>query len=321
MKNIKRPGRFFSAVRSWPFQVLIACVLVAIVYMAWPEVSASFDNIREADGLYLKWAVIAYAASYVTAPFTYFILCNNKISYNELVIVQIASGCTNRLLPSGTGSLALYTSFLTARKIPVAKAAAISTMNNVIGFIGNIVLLALAVFVFRFEVGSYNIRERLVRFGLLGAILLVLFLCAPFLKKTIFRPVRSFFTSYLRTVFRLLKEPRIVAGALIPSMLTTLSHTSCLWFCLQAVGVHLSLGHALIAMSTGAVVGAAVPTPGGLGSLETGMVATLALFGYSVEFSTAGVLLYRLITYWGPIIPGYISLAYLSRSSLIKPHA
>jgi glycosyltransferase 2 family protein len=67
----------------------------------------------------------------------------------------------------------------------------------------------------------------------------------------------------------------------------------------------------------GAIVGSAVPTPGGLGGIEAALTAGLITAGTPSSLAVSSVLLYRLSTYWLPIPFGWISLNYLQRANAI----
>ena len=56
------------------------------------------------------------------------------------------------------------------------------------------------------------------------------------------------------------------------------------------------------------IIAAAAPTPGGLGALEAAVVAGLTGVGMESGAAVAAVLSYRLVTYWLPILPGWIEL-------------
>jgi uncharacterized protein (TIRG00374 family) len=62
-----------------------------------------------------------------------------------------------------------------------------------------------------------------------------------------------------------------------------------------------------------AAVAAAAPTPGGLGPLEATLIAGLTGIGMAAGPAFAAVLLYRLSTYWLPILPGWLSWRLLQR--------
>jgi uncharacterized protein (TIRG00374 family) len=80
--------------------------------------------------------------------------------------------------------------------------------------------------------------------------------------------------------------------------------------------MHVTLAQAVISYALGNVIGSLVPTPGGLGGVEAGLYSGLTFFGYDASSSFAAVCLYRLITYWLPIIPGYFSYRHLRKTIL-----
>jgi uncharacterized protein (TIRG00374 family) len=67
----------------------------------------------------------------------------------------------------------------------------------------------------------------------------------------------------------------------------------------------------------GTAAAAASPTPGGLGAVEAALTAGLNLVGIPFGPAVAGVLTFRLLTYWLPIVPGAIAYRLLLRSSMI----
>ena len=90
-----------------------------------------------------------------------------------------------------------------------------------------------------------------------------------------------------------------------------------LFSALQAFGAHVSILQ-LVAVYLGASAIAAVsPTPGGLGALEVGLVAGLSRIGVPASVAVAGVLGYRLITYWLPVVPGIVALRSLRSRTLV----
>jgi uncharacterized protein (TIRG00374 family) len=67
----------------------------------------------------------------------------------------------------------------------------------------------------------------------------------------------------------------------------------------------------------GSTVGGAAPTPGGLGAVEAALVAGLTAAGTDPNLAVAGVLSFRLLTYWLPIPLGYLALHRLRREGLL----
>lgn len=64
-------------------------------------------------------------------------------------------------------------------------------------------------------------------------------------------------------------------------------------------------------------VASTVPTPGGVGAVEAALVFVLTNAGVDDATAWAATLLFRLINYWFPTVPGYISLKIAERRDLV----
>jgi undecaprenyl-diphosphatase len=74
----------------------------------------------------------------------------------------------------------------------------------------------------------------------------------------------------------------------------------------------------VVAVYLGAsAVAAAAPTPGGLGAIEAGLVAGLTSVGMQPAEAVTAVLIFRLVTYWGPVLPGAAAFWLLRRGGAI----
>jgi uncharacterized protein (TIRG00374 family) len=83
----------------------------------------------------------------------------------------------------------------------------------------------------------------------------------------------------------------------------------CLWCTFQAFGYTVGLGHLLVAYVVAYSIGTLAPTPGGLGAVEGIMIALFVSFGIPSAIAVAVVLVYRIINFWLPIPPGFITYA------------
>ncbi|MGH9280813.1 MAG: lysylphosphatidylglycerol synthase transmembrane domain-containing protein, partial [Acidimicrobiales bacterium] len=113
------------------------------------------------------------------------------------------------------------------------------------------------------------------------------------------------------------RSPGRLAALFGGSAAVTLAYVGALAAAVAAF--HGGLGIAQVgAVYLGASALAAVaPTPGGLGAIEAALVAGLTGVGMASGSAVAAVLSYRLVTYWLPILPGWISLRALSRRGYI----
>lgn len=57
-----------------------------------------------------------------------------------------------------------------------------------------------------------------------------------------------------------------------------------------------------------------LPLPGGVGGVDAGMIGAFVLFGYPDNTVFAAVLIYRLIAFWLPLLPGIVAFVTLRRT-------
>jgi uncharacterized protein (TIRG00374 family) len=81
----------------------------------------------------------------------------------------------------------------------------------------------------------------------------------------------------------------------------------------RAFGLETPIPAVAVVYFAGAIIGSAVPTPGGLGGIEAAMSAGLIAVGVDSGTAVSSVLLYRLATYWLPIPFGWFSLNRLQK--------
>jgi undecaprenyl-diphosphatase len=106
--------------------------------------------------------------------------------------------------------------------------------------------------------------------------------------------------------------------ALVLTFLATLlTNGLMLYLAADAVGLQLTMGSAVVAMSTGVALGSLIPTPGGIGGVEAGLIASLYALGFDLHHATAAALLYRFATYALPFIPGIGAYLWLRKSKML----
>jgi len=101
------------------------------------------------------------------------------------------------------------------------------------------------------------------------------------------------------------------------ALMLDLSFVAALTCATRAFGVTPSVAAVGVVYFAGAIIGSAVPTPGGLGGVEAALTAGLIAVGVDVSVAVSSVLLFRLCTYWLPIPFGWASLTYLQRVAAI----
>ena len=116
--------------------------------------------------------------------------------------------------------------------------------------------------------------------------------------------VREQIQSFFESIDRVATDRRGLAVALAFSALGWLGIMTSLWLALYALGYTVAFAVVLVAVPVGAVAGVA-PLPGGLGGVETVLVALLVpIPELSAAAAAAAVVLHRGATYWLPLVLG-----------------
>jgi hypothetical protein len=80
-----------------------------------------------------------------------------------------------------------------------------------------------------------------------------------------------------------------------------------LWTVAGALGYRIPAGALVAAYAVGNLFMAVAVTPSGVGVVESTMTLTLAAFGAPVEVAAAGTILFRLFTFWLPMLAGFFT--------------
>jgi uncharacterized protein (TIRG00374 family) len=113
------------------------------------------------------------------------------------------------------------------------------------------------------------------------------------------------------------QDPRKVVTLFAGALMLDMSFVAALTCATRAFGATPSIPQVAVVYFAGAIIGSAVPTPGGLGGVEAALSFGLTRLGIEASVAVSSVLLFRLCTYWLPIPFGWASLSYLQRVSAI----
>lgn len=148
--------------------------------------------------------------------------------------------------------------------------------------------------------------------ALITGVVIVTYLIPP-LRRTIRHRMWPRTRESLRAVGQVATDPRRLVLLFGGSLLVTVSYIGALHASLAAVDATVPVATVALVYLAGSAIASAAPTPGGLGATEATFAAALSAVGVGDADAVSGVLLYRLVTFWLPILPGYLSYAYLRR--------
>ncbi len=299
--------------------VQIVALGIALFVLA-PQFSAFKDSFSALVNINLLWVPLIFALSaltYLATSYTLKTFSVYPMKYTDSVIVQLSSSFTNKLLPSGLGGLAINLQFLRTRGHKVSEATPVLTMARIMDFIGFVVPMLIILLLFHQDLDellAIDINPKIAIAVVIGLVLLVASLMGI---RSIRNKVKRFVSEMVGTFIRLATNPIVLSKAFISSTIMNLAFLTALFVSLHAVGVDVTYVETVVVFAIATLAGSVSPTPGGLGVLEATMVTVLIALGYDNHLALAGVLLYRLFTYWLPIPFGFISYRYIIKRKLI----
>jgi len=286
-------------------QVVVLGLLLYLVFAGLGGLHASMQAIRSADIKFIFVAELAVIGSYICAVLTYMLLAPKRLRFIPTLWIEVSGCLANRLLPGGLGGLGIHALYLKKQGHSLATASATVATNNTLGLVGNLLLLVLAGFLAGVPLPNLPTKDGPHVALVASIVLAVLTTLILAIKKPAIVAATQQVAAYLRL---LLKRPARTLGALAVSMGLTAMHASGLYFVLFALHNPVGWPVALVAVSAGSLGGALVPTPGGLGGAEAGIAAVLTGLSVSAPEAVAAALTYRGLTYWLPLLPGYLAL-------------
>ena len=86
---------------------------------------------------------------------------------------------------------------------------------------------------------------------------------------------------------------------------------------MRAFGGDVPLPTIAVAYLIASAIAIIAPTPGGVGAVEAALIATLVNLGMDAQASVSAVFLFRTITFWLPVPPGWIAFQIMQRKNYI----
>ncbi len=280
----------------------------------WHTVHSSLILARHASIPWLVLSLLLTLLTFCWMALSFGILALHKLRFGETLLVETSTAFVNRLLPSGLGSLGLNGVYLYKRKHTAAEATVIVSTNNLLGITVHLSLLT-GVLLFYPHALHRFIDGRHWSIGwpavLLAALIIGTVLALPVVR----RRTADFVKSLLQSV-RKFRWRQLALAALVGLCITT-TFTTILWSTAHSLHIQLTLVQIFIVFSLGMLTSTATPTPGGLVGAEAGLFAGFVAYGVSSPTAGAVVLVFRLITYWLPLLPGALALLLARRLHLV----
>ncbi|MEY9211968.1 flippase-like domain-containing protein [Thermobifida halotolerans] len=299
--------------------VTVAVVTVVGLALAYQLAGVDWTTISDPDPAWTGTAV-ALSLLCVLAPAIALLgFSPVRLRLWRTVLVQYASSFVRIATPAGVGSLAINTRYLVREGATTAQAVSAVGVSQLAGVVTLVPLLVLSAYLSNTDYpGDFSPSfTLLVVVGVLS-VLVAAVLAIPRLRRAAVGRLRPHLHGVLPQLLDLIQQPRRLLLGLGGTLLLTVCLVLCLYASLRAFGVAPSLAAVGVVYLAGNAIGSAAPSPGGLGAVEAALIGGLtAVAGVPAAGALSGVLLFRLLTFWLPVLPGWLAFTRLQHRRAI----
>ncbi|MFF9123702.1 YbhN family protein [Streptomyces sp. NPDC014889] len=266
-------------------------------------------------------AVLFSALSYVAAAMALLGFVPERVPFVRTVAAQVAGSFVKIVAPAAVGGVALNTRFLQRAGVRPGLAVASVGASQLFGLGCHILMLLSFGYLTGTEKTPSLSPSRTVIAGLLTVAVLVLVVTSvPFLRKFVVTRVRSLFAGVVPRMLDVLQRPQKLVTGIGGMLLLTFCFVMCLDASIRAFGdqsTSISIASVAVVFLAGNALGSAAPTPGGVGAVEATLTVGLIAVGLPKEVAAPAVLMFRLLTLWLPVLPGWLAFNHLSRKGAL----
>jgi uncharacterized protein (TIRG00374 family) len=241
-----------------------------------------------------------------------------RLRFVRTYLTQLAVAFSGLVAPSAIGNIALNMRYLQKAGVEPAVAGGSLGLAQLAQFSSYFILLLLSSVLAGTGSRTSFTPPLPAVIGLIVLVaLLLMALTVPAGRRLVIGRFLPVVRRVVPRVVAIFQDPRKVVTLFAGALLLDMSFVAALTCATRAFGAQPSVAQVAVVYFAGAIIGSAVPTPGGLGGVEAALSAGLVAVGLDTGVAVSSVLLFRLCTYWLPIPFGWASLNYLQRVSAI----
>ncbi len=296
-------------------------ILFAFILYQREVIQDSFATVLKVE---ILWFTLLLGCFWLILPltaFSYRLITPKpkRLNLFNTILAHLAGAGPGRIIPGGIGNLSISSLHLKKSGLSIEQAIGVVLTNNIFGLFTNIILLV-GVLIYSpasTELLSSNVSSEQV-YILIGILTVVIVVGQWLSHARNTKDEISKTTKQWKGIFKqFIVHPYRVFAVFAIAVAITLINTFMLDLSAFALGTSLGFTDALIALSFGVIVGSIFPTPGGVGGVEAGIITTLVVLGYDAATATSIAVLFRVATYWQPLIPGTFAYLYLREKKLL----
>lgn len=305
------------------FNARTAITLTVAVVAGWILLTTlNFETITEvvADANPM-WMVVAFGLgllTYLGGAMGLAGLSPDRLGLWRTTQVQVAASVITLVAPAGVGPAALNLRFMQKRGVATPMALATVALLQVSQFVTTVLLLiAIALLT-----GSSGALQQLPSGAVLIGVGVVLVLVGAVLaigslRRWVIAKVRPTLQQVWPRLVWVIGQPHRLAMALGGNLLMTAGYLGAFAAALAAFGQSLPPTSLAVVYLTGNAVGSAIPTPGGIGTVELALSTGLTTAGIAAAAAASTAVLFRVLTFWIRVPLGWWALRHLQRRNML----
>ena len=244
-------------------------------------------------------------------------LSPEKLSLRETLVAQVAASIITIVAPAGVGPAALNLRYLRKRRVPTAMAVTTVTLMQISQALITIILLLLVM-----VIAGSSLSVSVPYGTILGVVAVVMvavgiIVAVPKVRRWIWSKIQPTWQQVYPRLLWIIGQPRRLAAVVGGNLLMNIGYVGAFWTALLAMGGSLNFSTVSITYLTANAAGSFIPSPGGIGTVETALTSGLTVAGISSSVAIATALLYRLVTFYGRIPFGWLAMKYMEKKDLI----
>jgi uncharacterized membrane protein YbhN (UPF0104 family) len=300
--------------------VLTTVALAVAAYLLIGEISGNvLGTLGHANPGWFALSIVASAVTYLAAAENLAAFVPQHLSLMRGWAVQLSTAFVGLAMPPTVGHVAVNARYLHREKVDDSTIAAAVAMSQVVNIVTTVLLLIIFGLLTGSGLSKFHIApgsDLLIGLAAIAAVIIIV-LAVPQTRGKLATAVWPRLRSIGPRLLDAVSHPLRLALSSAANLVLTFSYLVAFIAALHAVGAHPAILPAAVVYLAGNAVGAAAPTPGGIGGVEAVLAAGLTAIGIPAHEAIPAVLLFRIATFWLPIPAGWVSYVLLQRRGIL----
>lgn len=273
---------------------------------------------RDANWTWAFLGLLFSGVTYVGATMSISGWVPEQLNFWRTTQAQLACDFATLVSPPTIGTVAINLRYMQKSGINPAMAAASIGVGQVMAFIGHLGLM-LTFGIIAGQQMEFDIAPPAwtIWVAVVFLLLLISLFVLPFSRKWAMKRIQPIFVEIGPRFLRLIQNPLKLVEGVSGILILNLGYIACFIACVRAFDGGGEWAAIAIVFLAGATLGQAAPTPGGLGAVEVALTTGLVATGVEAGAALFAVLLFRLVTFWLPVVPGWFALKSLQKNNLL----